>query len=165
MLRFGETVPLSCLAIPCFDYKETNGTKRWNSISAALPLCPNSERALSTSAFKSTAPFWLVAAASLLFSFFFWFFSHPCIHPSSSSCPFATQASQHALTTGSFNAAAICSPLMSSAGGGSPSSLEQWVRVRERDGWREREWGRENWKYVLSQTAAAYWWNWANITS
>lgn len=53
------------------------------------------------------------------------------IHPSCSRCPSAgsgrpgLQASQHALTTGSFNAAAISSRLMSSAGGAGPSSLEQ----------------------------------------
>lgn len=57
---------------------------------------------------------------SLLYCFFL------PIHPSCSSSPSAEsgrpglQASQQALITGSFNAAAISSPLMSSEGGASP---------------------------------------------
>lgn len=31
-------------------------------------------------------------------------------------------------------------------------------------GEREGEGERENWNNILSQTAAAYWWNWADIT-
>lgn len=73
--------------------------------------------------------------------FFFPFFTpiHPSLFLKLPLCLPKLQVSQHALTTGSFNAAAISSRLMSSAGGASPSSLEQWVREGGMDGESERE--------------------------
>lgn len=136
----------------------------WQHIIAALAFCSTPSMCDIGSRRMSSRwpPLTCCYCHFIIFSVtsFFFSFSHPrpslcpcCSHSLSagSGCPWL-QASQQAPMTGSFNVAAISSPLMSSKGGASPhpwSGESEPGRGRERGregrregGWEEIQWGR-----------------------
>lgn len=136
----------------------------WQHIIAALAFCSTPSMCDIGSRRMSSRwpPLTCCYCHFIIFSVtsFFFSFSHPrpslcpcCSHSLSagSGCP-GLQASQQAPMTGSFNVAAISSPLMSSKGGAGPhpwSGESEPGRGRERGregrregGWEEIQWGR-----------------------